>query len=253
MTLATTMIDHGSPADPTDAPEGANIERLASIGRELAYNDPQGSQGARGEPEDRNVLIRFDRPPPVTPLEPHPYTDVPGWIETAVRWAHAHQYVTGYPGGFFRPNFTATRGQVANLLYGIADRPDVSAMPPLAFGDVPVRLEDAVRWLTNPDNDPPYATGYQDGTFRHRNPITRAELARMLYRIEGAPDVSGYPPLAFADVPGWAADAVRWLTNPDNDPRYATGYRDGTFRPDEPITRAELTRMLYRIYGSTSN
>jgi len=43
------------------------------------------------------------------------------------------------------------------------------------------------------------------------------------------------------------------LTNPDHDPPYATGYHDGTFRPDAPITRAELTRMLYRIYGSTAN
>ena len=72
MSLALTMLDHGGPAEPGGAPAtqpdrgqaADDVLRLASIGREIAYNDYQGSRGARGAPEDRNVLIVIDRPPP---------------------------------------------------------------------------------------------------------------------------------------------------------------------------------------------
>jgi metallophosphoesterase (TIGR03767 family) len=72
MSLALTILDHDGPAEPGGAPAtqpdqgqaADDVLRLASIGREIAYNDYQGSRGARGAPEDRNVLIRIDRPPP---------------------------------------------------------------------------------------------------------------------------------------------------------------------------------------------
>jgi len=40
------------------------VPRLASIARELAYNDYQGSRGARGGRQDRNVILDMKRPPP---------------------------------------------------------------------------------------------------------------------------------------------------------------------------------------------
>nr|MBA2599949.1 hypothetical protein [Actinomycetota bacterium] len=73
MTLALTLIDHAGPPNPGNAPApldgrgavGEQVLKLASIGRELAYNDFQGSRGARGDKEsDRNVLIYIDRPYP---------------------------------------------------------------------------------------------------------------------------------------------------------------------------------------------
>jgi metallophosphoesterase (TIGR03767 family) len=72
MSLALTMIDHDGPPNPGGAPAthpdqgqaADDVLRLAAIGREIAYNDYQGSRGARGAPEDRNLLIVIDRPPP---------------------------------------------------------------------------------------------------------------------------------------------------------------------------------------------
>lgn len=58
--LGLTMLDHAGPPRPG----GRDVEGLASIARELAYNDYQGSRGARGAPEDRNVIIALDRPWP---------------------------------------------------------------------------------------------------------------------------------------------------------------------------------------------
>jgi hypothetical protein len=74
----------------------------------------------------------------------------------------------------------------------------------------------------------------------------------MLYRIAGSPDVTdaGYDH-PFTDVAPWADDAVRWITHdPDGtgplEP-IAAGYTDNTFRPNDPITRAQVARMLYRF------
>jgi metallophosphoesterase (TIGR03767 family) len=72
MTLALTMLDHDGPAQPGGGPAGSDglgaagdaVLRLAGIGREISYNDYQGNRGARGAPEDRNVLIVIDRPAP---------------------------------------------------------------------------------------------------------------------------------------------------------------------------------------------
>ena len=71
MSLVLTMLDHDGPARPGGRPEqfeqGAAPEgvlALASIGREIAYNDYQGDRGARGARTDRNVILPTDRPPP---------------------------------------------------------------------------------------------------------------------------------------------------------------------------------------------
>jgi hypothetical protein len=42
------------------------VPRLASIAREIAYNDYRGDRGARGSRQDRNVILPTDRPPPGT-------------------------------------------------------------------------------------------------------------------------------------------------------------------------------------------
>jgi 3',5'-cyclic AMP phosphodiesterase CpdA len=72
LSLVLTIIDHDGVANPGGSrlddggsgEAGNQVQRLASIGRELAYNDYQGSRGARGEPSDRNVIIKLARPWP---------------------------------------------------------------------------------------------------------------------------------------------------------------------------------------------
>jgi metallophosphoesterase (TIGR03767 family) len=69
MAMALTILDHDGPANPGDGPADApNVLRLASIGRELAFNDyqagPKSGSDARGTREDRNVIIDLKRPFP---------------------------------------------------------------------------------------------------------------------------------------------------------------------------------------------
>ncbi|WP_311079211.1 Ig-like domain repeat protein [Paenibacillus polymyxa] len=85
-----------------------------------------------------------------------------------------------------------------------------------------------------------YITGYQDGTFRPDQSITRAETAAMMARImklETKEDTTTYK-----DVPSkyWAKDSIIALTTQ----HLMNGYADGTFHPEQPITRAEMAQIL---------
>ena len=127
-----------------------------------------------------------------------------------------------------------------------SDLCDPASAPAAEFSDVPGWITDSVNWIADPDNQPPYASGYPDRTYRPAAPITRAQTARALYRIAGSPDVSELPPHRMRDVPAWVDDSIRWLVAHG----FATGHPDQTFQPNRDISRGELTRMLHRIEGA---
>lgn len=84
--------------------------------------------------------------------------------------------------------------------------------------------------------------GFEDGTFRPNDTLTRAMAATVLYRLSGE---NGYTTKAnFPDVLDgvWYTDAVSWA----QENGIVKGYEDGTFRPDGKITRQEMTVMLQR-------
>ncbi|MEI6530454.1 MAG: S-layer homology domain-containing protein, partial [bacterium] len=84
-----------------------------------------------------------------------------------------------------------------------------------------------------------YIKGYSDGMFRPQNQITRAEVAAMLSRILGAASSTG---ANFSDLPTnhWAYGYVSATVSAG----LFNGYPDGTFRPDQSITRAELSKVM---------
>jgi len=84
-----------------------------------------------------------------------------------------------------------------------------------------------------------YIKGYVDGTFRPQNQITRAEVAAMLSRILGTASSTG---ANFSDLATnhWAFGYISSVVNAG----LFNGYPDGTFRPDQSITRAELSKVM---------
>jgi hypothetical protein len=72
MSLAVTILDHDGPANPGGAKPGEDalgaageqVLKLASISRELSYNDYQNSRGSAGSPADRNALLPLAQPWP---------------------------------------------------------------------------------------------------------------------------------------------------------------------------------------------
>jgi hypothetical protein len=89
-------------------------------------------------------------------------------------------------------------------------------------------------------------TGYEDGRFGPDDALTRAQTAQILYQCAGRPAVSGTN--SFADVAdgAWYADAVTWATGNG----IVTGYENGSFGPNDQVTREQLAVMLWHYAGS---
>ena len=88
--------------------------------------------------------------------------------------------------------------------------------------------------------------GASDTTFAPESNLTRAQLATVLYRIAGSPAVTGRD--AFTDTPdgAWYADAVLWASQQN----LVSGYGGGLFGPNDPVSREQMTTILWRNAGS---
>lgn len=94
------------------------------------------------------------------------------------------------------------------------------------------------------------ADGYPDHTFQPDRPITRAEFATLLMAA-WKPQVAGGE-LKFADldrIGEWARDAISKAVALG----VLDGYEDGTFRPDRPVTRAEMAKMIGALRGAAAS
>lgn len=88
--------------------------------------------------------------------------------------------------------------------------------------------------------------GYEDGRFRPDGILSRAQLAQILFNKEGKPGVNYL--MDFSDVAdeAWYAESIRWAAGQG----IVGGYGNGTFGPNDPITREQLAVMLWRYSGS---
>lgn len=152
-------------------------------------------------------------------------------------------YVSGRTATTFVPNGTLTRAEAAKLLYELMtaqahkqyDRSDNG------FSDVPAGKWYAVAVSTLANAGA--IKGYSNGTFQPGKPINRAEFVTILTGIYGVNTSKGMP---FADVgSAWCHDAV--ATAYANG--WVGGYADGTFHPNQTITRAEAVTILNRVLG----
>ena len=111
---------------------------------------------------------------------------------------------------------------------------------------------DRIYWAV----DKGIVSGFSDGTFCPTAEATRAQAAVMLYRLAKLQDASaakedlekGKREIKFTDLDGLsdgAVEAVEWAYGSG----VSRGYADGTFRPDEKITRLSAVIMLYRMAG----
>jgi hypothetical protein len=92
--------------------------------------------------------------------------------------------------------------------------------------------------------------GYEDGTFRPDNPITRAEFAKVMVYALGLKDAAEMlagVPVPFTDVEAnhWATGYISIATSQE----IVKGYPDGTFGPQNNVTYAEVLTMILRALG----
>jgi uncharacterized repeat protein (TIGR01451 family) len=150
-------------------------------------------------------------------------------------------YLRGYPDNTMRPDATITRAEVSMVLYRMllpSLRLNYAAADPFSDVDRNQWYGAAIATLSSLG----IITGYEDGTFRPNNPITRAEMSTILSRFFVIEPANGMP---FTDVDQnhWAARYIlSALAN-----GWLEGYPDGTFRPDSQTTRAEFATMFNRV------
>lgn len=171
-----------------------------------------------------------------------PFDDVDpdAYYGPAVTWLRDQGLTTGVGGSNrFEPLRDISRGEVATLLWRRAGSPPAPGAP---FVDVDpaAYYGDAVAWLAEEG----LTTGVAGSDrFEPGRPITRAEVATLLWRAEGRPTGGDE---TFRDVRDgtFYTDAVRWMRAD----RITSGYgRTGLFLPDRRISRAEVATFLWRI------
>ena len=174
------------------------------------------------------------------------FSDVtPGaWYTDAVQYAYDNGLMTGTSVTTFEPNTTTTRGMIVSMLHrlegspavGIADFSDV------AGGDW---YADPVAWAASEG----IVGGYGDGTFGPNDPITREQMASILYRYADYKglDVSARASLdAYSDadsVSPWASDVMSWAVSEG----IISGMTEDTLAPQGTATRAQVAAMFQRF------
>lgn len=87
-----------------------------------------------------------------------------------------------------------------------------------------------------------YMQGYSSEIFGSDDTLTRAQMVQILYNMEGAPAVTGENGYIDTRSGEWYAQAVLWATQME----IVNGFPDGSFRPDENLTREQMVTILYR-------
>lgn len=207
-----------------------------------------GTGGGTAKPE------KPDEKPPETqqPSAPDlgnvtlPFTDVSAqdWFYEAVRFVYARGMMSGTAENQFSPQQTTTRGMIVTILYRYEGSP---AAGMTSFPDVPPGEYYAapVSWAAAGG----VVKGYETGLFEPQNPITREQMAAILYRYaqQKGLDVSGRADLSvYADagqVSPYAMDAMAWAVHT----QLITGVDSRTLQPGGSAVRAQVATILMRF------
>lgn len=170
-------------------------------------------------------------------------TDIYGhWSEDYIVELVAQGYMEGYDDGTFRPDYNMNRAEfVKTLLTSLNfEIPEAASTSP--FTDVAKSAWYARYVEVAKEED--ITDGYDDGTFRPGENITRAEAVKML--LEGAEiDLEEIEENPFSDVEmeEWYAPYVLMAYNLG----IVSGYEDGRFGINDPITRGQVTKIIVEL------
>ncbi len=166
------------------------------------------------------------------------------WYHDYTDHVIAQGLMRGIGGGLFAPDGAVSRAQMVTVLWNMRGKPVVNYN--MTYSDVSEEAwyAEAVRWATSEG----IAGGYGDGRFGPGDPITREQMAVMLYRYEQKYDSGGFIGdwmyrLPFTDldqISDWAFEAVAWC----NMKGVITGKDDNIFDPKGPAKRGELAAIL---------
>ena len=180
------------------------------------------------------------------PLSVLPFTDVEARDAQAVRYVCENGLMAGVSADRFEPNGTLTRGEAVTALWALEGRPVVNYLMDFSDVDPAASYGEAVRWAASEG----IAGGYGGGLFGPDDPITREQLAVMLYRYarhEGYDTAQGGMAVReFADydqIAGYAAEAMTWAVEAD----VLTATSLDTLAPGQAATRVQTAQALLAL------
>ena len=179
--------------------------------------------------------------PKKTPDAQKPVTeDIDDSVSPLVFISDHIQYLNGYPDGSVRPENIITRAEAAALFHRLLANSNKNKRVETAFTDV-----DEGAWYCQPVaylQKYGIVNGYPEGDFRPDATITRAEFATMASKFS---KLAQSPGNVFSDVSDsyWAAEYINCIAAKG----WIAGFGDGTFRPEEGITRAQAVAIINRM------
>lgn len=149
-------------------------------------------------------------------------------------------YIMGYPDGTVQPEGEITRAEACTIFFRLLtdSSRDYYFARTNDYSDVNRGdwFNNAISTLSNAG----IVTGYNDGTFRPNQPITRGEMAKIIANFANLNKGTK----SFTDLSGhWSKTYVELAAGNG----WIAGYPDGSFRPDQKITRAETVTMINRV------
>ena len=178
----------------------------------------------------------------------HKFTDIDDyWAADYVDFLYNADITTGYSDGTFRPNQNISRAQFAVMLYRYlkldANKYESVSLPFMDLGQIPAYALPAAKALYSEG----IITGSEKNGKLYFNPdssLTRAQATAMIGRTQA----KGYAEaeLTFTDngkIPAYAAPYIRTMTAQG----VISGYSDGSFKPNNNITRGQMAKILYNL------
>lgn len=186
----------------------------------------------------------------ITPEEPstrsNPFTDVnpDDTFFEAVEYVYENGLMQGKTESTFAPAAPTTRGQMVTILWRLENMPVVNYILP--FRDVAQEYyyTEAIRWAAAEK----IAEGYTDGTFRPDVPLSRQQLATMLWRyaqykemdVSVGEDTKILSYNDSFDISEYAIPAIQWACGAG----VMCGHEIGNLRPAEMAVRSDAAQML---------
>lgn len=149
-------------------------------------------------------------------------------------------FLSGYANGTFEPDRNMTRAEVTTMFARLlTEKMAANQTYSNTFSDV-AKSHWAANYIGYMQQFG-IITGYADGSFRPDASVTRAEFAAIASRFEKLTEGNK----SFSDVPSshWAAKYINFAATRG----WVNGYADGTFKPNNSITRAEVAAVTCRL------
>ena len=170
-----------------------------------------------------------------------PVVEIPDDVPTGLNGKDHYAYVVGYPDGMVYPQKNITRAEVATIFFRLLE--DETREANMTKSNSYNDMKDGA-WYTcavSTLSKMGIIKGYEDGSFKPDASISRAEFAAIAARFDPDGDKT---PATFSDVSShWAKDEISIAANHG----WIKGYEDGSFKPDQKITRAETMTLVNRV------